>query len=409
VLTISLAAVSLVDCGGSQPPMSASGTMPENLTGARSRIGADRVRAASSSYRVLYSFTGDPDGARPMASLIDVKGILYGTTFGGGKHRGCCVGPGTVFSTTATGIEHARTFRYAGGKNSFADLINVGGTLYGTTAFGARAGCEPSGCGTIFSAGTRGKLHVLHSFTGPPGDGAFSDAGLINVRNTLYGTTSAGGRHGFGTVFNITTGGTEQVLHSFGRRSDGKRPEAALVNVDGTLYGTTVSGGAYGFGTVFSITPGGTEKVLHSFGSGNDGADPSAALIDVNGTLYGTTKAGGANSGGGTVFSTTPGGKEKVLHTFGKGADGLNPYAGLVDVHGTLYGTTFYGGSYGAGTVFSITTSGMEKLLYSFCSQNACADGSNPSAGLIDVSGTLYGTTGYSGAHGDGTVFALTP
>jgi uncharacterized repeat protein (TIGR03803 family) len=78
-------------------------------------------------------------------------------------------------------------------------------------------------------------------------------------------------------------------------------------------------------------------------------------------------------------------------------------------VNGTLYGTTFYGGSYGAGTVFSITTSGMEKLLYSFCSQNACADGSNPSAGLIDVSGTLYGTTEYSCAHGDGTAFALTP
>ena len=50
---------------------------------------------------------------------------------------------------------------------------------------------------------------------------------------------------------------------------------------------------------------GGTEKVLHSFGNAADGANPAAALIDLNGTLYGTTEDGGLN-GVGTVFALTP-------------------------------------------------------------------------------------------------------
>ena len=36
----------------------------------------------------------------------------------------------------------------------------------------------------------------------------------------------------------------------------------------------------------------GKEKLLHSFGYGTDGATPLAGLIDVSGTLYGTTSAG---------------------------------------------------------------------------------------------------------------------
>ena len=36
-------------------------------------------------------------------------------------------------------------------------------------------------------------------------------------------------------------------------------------------------------------------------------------------------------------------GKEKVLHTFpGQFGDGMNPVANLVDVRGTLFGTTQY-------------------------------------------------------------------
>jgi uncharacterized repeat protein (TIGR03803 family) len=195
------------------------------------------------------------------------------------------------------------------------------------------------------------------------------------MNGALYGTTTEGGGLGSthlccGTVFSVTTTGKERVLHVFAGGSDGAYPQADLIDVDGTLYGTTTYGGAYGFGTVFSVTTDGTEKVLYSFGGGSDGEYPSAGLIDVKGTLYGTTTYGGSSSwcnfgyGCGTLFSVTTTGAEQVLHAFAGGsADGANPHADLIDVNGTLYGTTFYGGPSckrhggvrGCGTVFTFT------------------------------------------------------
>jgi uncharacterized repeat protein (TIGR03803 family) len=51
--------------------------------------------------------------------------------------------------------------------------------------------------------------------------------------------------------------------------------------VDRTLYGATEDGGSAGVGTIFSVTLGGTEKVLHTFYY-YEGAFPNASLIDVN-------------------------------------------------------------------------------------------------------------------------------
>lgn len=162
-----------------------------------------------------------------------------------------------------------------------------------------------------------------------------------------------------------------KVVYSFGTQPDGNNPEASLIDVDGTLYGTTLAGGSYSFacryysgngcGTVFSITTGGTEKVLHSFGYGADGTSPLRPLIEVKGTLYGTTFEGGAYSrcnyalSCGTVFSITTSGTETVLHNFGGPVDGAEPPAGLLNVKGTLYGTTKYGGAHNLGTVFALT------------------------------------------------------
>jgi len=200
----------------------------------------------------------------------------------------------------------------------------------------------------------------LYSFKGVP-DGATPYAGgLIDVNGTLYGTTRLGGATGIGTVFKVSTSdGTESVLYSF-HGTQGAFPSAALIDVNGALYGTTFGGGATGAGTVFEVSTRGKERVLHSF-SGTDGAGPSAALIDVNGALYGTAYGGGA-SGGGTVFEVSTSGNESVLYSFkGDPSDGQNPPGGgLIDVNGTLYGTTEAGGGSascfsGCGTVFKVS------------------------------------------------------
>ena len=65
-----------------------------------------------------------------------------------------------------------------------------------------------------------------------------------------------------------------------------------------------------------------------------------------------------------------------MLVSFGGSTVGLNPTASLIDVQGTLYGTTTFGGSYGYGTVFSFDlNTGTYTAAYSFCGQQNCTDG----------------------------------
>ncbi len=374
---------------------------------------AARVAAhahAAAKYQSLYSFSGQrKNGAGPYGGLIAVNGTLYGTTgYGGAKTYG------TVFAITASGKE--RTIHSFGGYDGvlpLAALINVNGTLYGTTNVGGDQGsCSSGFCGTVFSVTTAGKETLLHSFAG--GNGAEPQADLLNVKGTLYSTTLAGGTRNAGTVFAITAAGKAEVLHDFGGAGDGVWPRAGLTAVDGTLYGTTASGGSAGCGsgcgTVFSITTAGKERALYDFAGGGDGAGPTARLVNVNGTLYGTTESGGnggcGGGGCGTVFTITRSGKETVIYRFGGSHDGANPWAGLINVHGTLYGTTINGGTANLGTVFSITPAGAETVLHNFARYG---DGAEPFARLLDDNGTLYGTTAYGGAHGYGTVFSLKP
>jgi uncharacterized repeat protein (TIGR03803 family) len=119
---------------------------------------------------------------------------------------------------------------------------------------------------------------------------------------------------------------------------------------------------------------------------------------------------------------------ETVLHTFTGGADGGQPFAGLVfDKAGNLYGTAsagalqnckvFGGTLVGCGVVFELSPVGGQwqfTVLYTF---TGGGDGGVPFTGLIfDNAGHLYGTTSYGGdltcsialSTGCGTVFELT-
>ena len=291
-------------------------------------------------------------------------------------------------------------------------LLYRGDAFYGTTYGGGTHHCTGNygGCGTVFSVTTSGSETVLYSFRGTKSSGSRPYAGLIDINGTFYGTTGYGGPFDQGTFFSMTKDGSEKVLYSFGKGLDGYYPLSVLLYIGDTLYGTTAAGGtnicqgSEGCGTVFRITPSGKEKVLYSFGRGTDGRFPDAGLIDVHGILYGTTYKGGTY-GAGSIYSITTDGREKVLHSFGEGTDGANPASELIDVKGTLYGTTPYGGTHDRGTVFRITTSGKERVLHNF---GKGTDASGPYGGLIDVGGTLYGTTVKGGAYGFGTLYSIT-
>ncbi len=367
------------------------------------------AKAPNAAFTSLYSFKGNPDGAFPLAPLVQVGGNLYGTTSQGGTAN--ANGDGTIFKITPSGDETV-LYSFAGspdGQFPQAGLIALKGLLYGTTPNGGT-----SANGTVFTSTKKGAEKVLYSFMGGT-DAAGPTAGLLNVNGTLYGTTLAGGGTecnsgiGCGTVFKIDPSGTESVLYRFQGGTDGQAPSGALVFVKGMLYGTTFFGGGSscnfrGCGTIFKVDPAGTESVIHSFKGGSDGANPDAGLIDLNGRLYGTTSSGGGSKNDGTVFHITTAGKETVIHRFKGRSDGADPESGLLAVKGTLYGTTFAGGQSDFGTVFQMTTKGAETVLHSF---TFGADGGNPSASLIRVKGTLYGTTKTGGTAGFGTVYSI--
>ncbi|MBV8889526.1 MAG: VCBS repeat-containing protein, partial [Alphaproteobacteria bacterium] len=316
------------------------------------------------------------------------------------------------------------------------------------------------------SAASYGLEQTLYRFCAQSNcvDGANPSAGLImDAAGNLYGTTKLGnnpnGYGNVGVVFELTptsSGWAETVLYNFcsqggGSCVDGSQPQAGLImDTAGNLYGTTYSGGGVGNpGVVFELTPSGNgwkETVLYRFCAQADCADgrnPTAGLImDAAGNLYGTTSYGGKASplctggtGCGVAFELIPNQQktawtETVLYEFcsqSNCADGAiasqNPTAGLImDGAGNLYGTTVNGGTIvanicndGCGVVFELTpnqqkTAWTQTVLYGFCSQFDCADGSQPTAGLImDAAGNLYGTTSNGGDENDGTVFELMP
>jgi uncharacterized repeat protein (TIGR03803 family) len=377
----------------------------------RQSASVSSARAGKSSYAIVYTFGNTPDGANPFAGLLVDGGALYGTTVGGGT------GNGTVFELTTAGKESVLA-SFGGSPNSgsapYASPIRVKNAFYGTTAEGG-----PSGSGTVYTVTGSGKTTILHTF-GQTGDGASPYGTLLDVGGTLYGTTAIGGNSacyslGCGTVFALRPGGDERIVHVFaGEPSDGSFPEAGFIEVNGALYGTTRLGGTNKLGTVFKIEPSGKEKVLYSFQGGNDGYYPVGNLVDVHGELYGTTTGGGAGSSG-TIFKITTGGKESVVYSFKGQPDGWQPLANLILVKGVLYGTTYEGGTNGLGTVFSVTTAGSESVLHSFA--GGTTDGEYPQSGLVDVGGTLYGTTDWGssgcvnpmGLSGCGIVFSLVP
>jgi len=400
--------------------------------------------AQAQSFATLTNFD-QGNGAWPdyMSLVQGPDGTLYGTASSGGV-QGCPSDPyvpadecwGLVFSFSPDGppVSPVMIFNETNGANPVGGLVydKENESLYGTTYAGGDAGGS-SNCGTIFS--TSGGT-PLHSFTGSDGCNPTGTL-VLGTEGDFYGTTLAG----YGTIFKYSpTSNSVTTLYAF-NGNNGNSPYAGLIQgADGNFYGTTEMGGmtAQGellnMGTVFKITPTGTLTILHNF-TGPDGAFPYGVLVQgADGNFYGTTEQGGKIgpnlSDYGTVFKITPAGVLTTIYSFGTGAyDGINPYAGLIQVHnGNFYGTTSGGGAYNSGTIFQITTSGTMTVLHSFCATTTreensngfpmdyCTDGNNPVGGLVQASnGSFYGTTYAGGTNtgvgtsGWGTVFEYTP
>jgi uncharacterized repeat protein (TIGR03803 family) len=298
-----------------------------------------------------------------------------------------------------------------GGAPNGALILDSAGNFYGTTQFGGS-----SNRGVIFKLNSAGQETVLYSFTGST-DGGIPIGRLIrDDKGNLYGITSSGGDAtcSCGTVFELTTTGSLQVLHAFLGGSDGSQnqgqAELGLVMINGNLYGSAsfggVSGcdGSLGCGVLFKVTLAGVETVLYRFTGQADGAFPQDLINDEAGNIYGATGGSYMAGNGGTLFKLDTTGALTTLYTFPEGAKGTSPRWRLLRTgQGVFYGVTQFGGNTtscalgtaGCGIAFSVNAQGTERVLHTFGEMEG--DGEEPSAGLLDAAGNGYATTFYGG------------
>lgn len=213
--------------------------------------------------QVVHSFNfNGVDGFAPNGPLVlDKNGNLFGgTSWGGAFNDGCAfkLSPNADGSWTEDILFDTFFWKGLNGGGPSQVLLDDKGNLFGVSSTGGT-----SYSGEVFelspASGGSWTEMVLFDFN-IYGSGAAPNILLVFDRaGNLYGTTANGiGTSGMGTVFQLTpsTAGmwTITTLHSFGSTGDGQLPRAGLLpEPAGNLFGTTSAGGSHGAGTVFVV------------------------------------------------------------------------------------------------------------------------------------------------------------
>jgi uncharacterized repeat protein (TIGR03803 family) len=240
--------------GGNNPNCTTSSPYPD---GCGTVFKLTKNAAGKWHETILYSFGGDGDGWQPSGGvLLDASGVLFGATASGdsGCSMGVAAACGNVYELTHSGNTWTHTVLYTftgdtdGAQPSSGLIQDPDGNLYGVTNLGG-----DFGFGTIFKIDVNHNKTTLHSFTGVGGAYPFADLVRDAVGN-LCGTTTEGGTSKVGTVFKLDAKGTFTVLHNFQGGNDGAYPYSTLFqDKNGNLFGATVLGGSKGQGMLFDI------------------------------------------------------------------------------------------------------------------------------------------------------------
>ncbi|MCB0448227.1 MAG: T9SS type A sorting domain-containing protein [Gelidibacter sp.] len=354
-------------------------------------------------YTKLYDFKYvNPSilgGRTPQGSLISDGTFLYGMTSLGGAN-----GMGTIFKIMPDGSNFIKIFDFMGvvsGSEPIGSLYFDGTYLYGVTQKGGT-----SNFGTIFKILPDGTNYTkLKNFTGTPDGWRPKFCTLVSDGTYLYGTTIVGGSADKGAIFRIMPDGTNySVIYSFTGGSGGENIYGSLILEGNQLYGMTELGGSNNLGTIFKVSTDGSNYVkLLDFGGGLYGGAPQGcSLYFDGGFLYGMTTYFGIYNRG-IIFKIMIDGSgfTKLFDFDGAGFGGF-PNGTLIS-HGTsLYGLTPDDGSFNAGTLFKINQDGTGfTTLFDFSANN----GASPYGSLFKVGSFLYGMTRDGGLNGHGTIF----
>jgi uncharacterized repeat protein (TIGR03803 family) len=369
------------------------------------------LMAPAQTYTPLYNLgsnTGDPMNPQPIGSFSQGRdGALYSTATAGGSNKG-----GAAYRiTTAGALTKLFDFNLYPLPSAPLSGLTLGldGNFYGTTSTGGTVAGRASG--TVFSVTSAAVWTNLWNFTAGTDEGAPTSAPVLGPDGNFYGTTDGIYAGTYGTAYKITPKGVLTTIHAF-KFTDGSTPYALILGLDGNFYGVTRGGGVNQKGVIFRMSKAGAVKVLHSFaGYPNDGELPIGTLAQGNdGTLYGTTYIGGTKKWG-TVFKiSATGANYQVIHNFDRTLDindGINPLSGMaIGNDGNLYGTSGGGGKQNAGSLFKITPAGTYTTLYSFCPVSGCKDGFYPQTAMVQhTNGKFYGATESGGTTVNGGEF----
>jgi uncharacterized repeat protein (TIGR03803 family) len=363
-----------------------------------------------------------PQGARPDIILQASDGNFYGaaqvTDEGVSDPQG-----GTLFKLTPSG-EFTKLFTFTQGSNGFLNGNNPAdgfveandGLLYGTTFNGGK-----HNDGVLFRISKTGTgFKVLHNFCSSVNcaDGGIPSGLLLGQDGNLYGTTQEGGSSvipcpssGCGTIFRFEpTTGAFTVLHRLSAVADGLQPSGMIQATNGNFYGVSQGLDVDSFNEdIFQFTPAGKFTVqfkLPLFDIGISGLTQGA-----NGNLYGAFES--ITAGEINFFEVT---------TQGTGFVAFKPFttlAGTTSIpslflasDGNLWDSNFTDSSAPMGSVFSINPQN-GAVLQTFAFDDA--NGKAPEVGVVQTAdGSFVGTTELGGTisggdneFADGTVWTL--
>ncbi|WP_420582960.1 choice-of-anchor tandem repeat GloVer-containing protein [Reichenbachiella sp.] len=257
------------------------------------------------THTALHSF--DEAGGQPYGGLTEMSdGIFFGATYNGGAN-----GDGALFRYTleTNTFEKFHDFNEeeAIGDQAISSLVELDGLLYGTTSFAGT-----NGGGSIYSVDPNTlEVTVRHEFDGisyvtgdlvphdgklygtgydeifkfDPADDSYTSIGTLpsgSSTNKLilasngrwYGTAYSGGTNSSGVLFEFDEEeGDVSIKFNFDGVNHGKNPRGGMIELEGVLYGTTYSGGANSnYGTFFKYDLTSEELTrLHSFNWATDG------------------------------------------------------------------------------------------------------------------------------------------